>query len=85
MLDEDENDETLDMRKAIDGDVTLLKEVSDARHREAKFWEVNCAAFHGGSNPSQAEDQRVEEVDNKEWGIEVNEHIGPHESIKTSS
>jgi hypothetical protein len=84
----------LEWKRAIDTDVMLLKEISDARSREAKFFEDREYHHHhddeasGNSSSSSSNDHQIDSLYNAddygddEWGFEVDDALGPHETMK---
>ena len=94
---EDDSDEEigrkLALKKAMGVDVTLLREIAQARDREAQFWKKKCAIQSRSSSGTSSEirgrrmsftntpPEKCEE-DSDEWGFEVDIRVGAHESIK---
>jgi len=74
----------LTLKKAIDVDVTLLREIALARDREAFFLEQKFRKEQQSESIRSLceERQDIEDFVDDEWGFEVDIHLGAHESIK---
>ena len=81
-----ENDEDigkrLALKKAMDVDVALLREIAQARDREAQFWEKKFATTSGEQDYQKSDPPEQREEDCDEWGFEVDIRVGTIESIK---
>lgn len=77
---ENVDESLLDLKKAMETDVSVLREIADARDREARFWDQKCGA--GEKEEREVEDEARNEQEHDEWGFEVDIRLGAHETMK---